>query len=462
MYDRATSEAVLHVDGEWWLPGSSRKKVKGTLDISVSDGGRLKLFDHLPGRGISEIDYLGESYKPDIINGMSNRGERITLLDCRETVGGVESEYTADKVITDWHVKKREAIRFDKFAMRFSDLEEWLDIRQIELKRNSETQSPRIESRELEVKEYTVQKGMKISIESVCYIEEFTYVQTSASMVQRACFVLETEKEKALDELLEIGKRIRMLLCLGSQKPIYRDVITAYSKRNMRARRDGGRYAKPMNIYVKQMQRFEKRDKSAWNRGLFTYKQIEGSFGDVLVNLLNKYEILKPLFESYLPWYYLERSYLEFRFLALLIGLERYHRMRYEGYERSKNEHKTMVREILDAVPDQHRLWLKNKLEYSNEISLRDRMRELVEESKMVLVGIYGDKNEIISRTAHTRNYLVHGGEYLKHRAKTPQELWELMMALETIVDACLLRELGVPNTTARELLTETRKISKV
>jgi hypothetical protein len=35
-------------------------------------------------------------------------------------------------------------------------------------------------------------------------------------------------------------------------------------------------------------------------------------------------------------------------------------------------------KEILTAVPDQYRQWLEEKLKYSNELSLRKRMKELL------------------------------------------------------------------------------------
>jgi hypothetical protein len=70
--------------------------------------------------------------------------------------------------------------------------------------------------------------------------------------------------------------------------------------------------------------------------------------------------------------------YVDHKFLSLMQALETYHRRILGGNELSENHHNKRILEILTAVPDQYRQWLEEKLKYSNELSLRKRMKELL------------------------------------------------------------------------------------
>ena len=465
MYDYPTYGNDLEVQGDWWLPGHSRKKVKGSLKISVSDGSRLRLMGQLPRTTGKPLIIPGVPHTHEVINGITTKGIRMSLVDCRVThyaLSGNETEYIADEVIADWHAKAKKQVSFHKVAISFTDFEEWLDIKQMDIKASFSNGAYNIASREPFLKEYEINGNSKIQIYSECYIKELLAVQTSASLIQSAQFIIQGKKEQPFEIFRDMVNKIRTLLCFANQAAVYPEKITGYSKRNTGSSPTGGTYEIPMDIYFRQMERLPKTEKDSRRYILFSFRQIEDYFAQVINNVLSKYDVLGPLFESYLPWYYLKKTYFEYRFLALVIGLERFHRMKYGGCELPETQHKARLDEIMSGVSKEHLKWLKDKLQYSNELTLRKRLREILQKYHNVLVGLYGDSDKLVQRTVETRNHLVHGGNDAEYVARTGEERWALLYGLETIIDGCLMCELGIPNSRARQLLSESRKLVRV
>jgi hypothetical protein len=84
------------------------------------------------------------------------------------------------------------------------------------------------------------------------------------------------------------------------------------------------------------------------------------------------------MYDLYFGIIHSSNMYVDHKFLSLMQALETYHRRILGGNELSENHHNKRILEILTAVPDQYRQWLEEKLKYSNELSLRKRMKELL------------------------------------------------------------------------------------
>ena len=85
------------------------------------------------------------------------------------------------------------------------------------------------------------------------------------------------------------------------------------------------------------------------------------------------------------------RKYLDGKFLALAQGLETLHRRTSSELSMSESDFEKMLSEILDNCPPTHKEWLKMKLYFANELSLRKRLQDLFEP----YIDVFGNKKDI-------------------------------------------------------------------
>ena len=122
------------------------------------------------------------------------------------------------------------------------------------------------------------------------------------------------------------------------------------------------------------------------------------------------------------------------------------------NFELPTADHNKRISDIMNSAPEAHELWLKQKLKYSNEPTLRHRLRELWDKCPAAISGKLGAKNAFVGMTADTRNYWTHFGDDLKANAATGEELCYLVVKLRILIQTCLLQELGF-NSNEVELL---------
>jgi len=141
--------------------------------------------------------------------------------------------------------------------------------------------------------------------------------------------------------------------------------------------------------------------------------------------------------------------YLEFQFLSLIMALEVYHRIIIRNEDIPSKEHEERVEQILTNTPDKYRNWLKEKLTYSNEPSLRKRIKEIYDRVKNLgyITALIPKKKDFVDKVVNTRNYFVHYDQSLKERALKGTELYWLIQKLKALVEICLLKEIGFLDT---------------
>ena len=101
----------------------------------------------------------------------------------------------------------------------------------------------------------------------------------------------------------------------------------------------------------------------------------------IINNWIKAYEQITPAFNLYFlvqmgAQHY---QYLEERFMALVQGLEAYHRRTSDEKQMDQEEFEELVNNLIDQCPEEKREWLKGKLKYGNEVSLRHRLRKIVQ-----------------------------------------------------------------------------------
>lgn len=150
----------------------------------------------------------------------------------------------------------------------------------------------------------------------------------------------------------------------------------------------------------------------------------------------------------------------EFRFLALMQGLESFHRAtradKYLPREEYEAVRTTLEAAIPPTVPAGLRASLRSRLEYGNEYALQKKMKELVACMPEALrQKAFGDRAMSVARMVNSRNYLVHRDESLRADSMTPAELTRAANRLDLLASYHLLRQAGLSAELLEEKMTQ-------
>ena len=108
-----------------------------------------------------------------------------------------------------------------------------------------------------------------------------------------------------------------------------------------------------------------------------------------------------------------------------------------------ESEFANMVQEILEAVPEEHIDFVRENIEYANELKLRERIKELFQPIQEWL-GNSTSRKAFISQYIDTRNYLTHyDKERTPRRAEGPENMLKLQRKLEGVIQLVLLERTG-------------------
>lgn len=155
--------------------------------------------------------------------------------------------------------------------------------------------------------------------------------------------------------------------------------------------------------------------------------------------------------------------YLEQRFLSLVQAVESYHRRTRINNEIDPEDHKKRVNAVIESVDDQYKKWIEGRLGYSNEPTLRKRLRELIDEcGELIKLSSSGGKKAFINKVCDTRNYLTHYDVSLSDRVAKESELLKICYMLGIIIEFNLLLEIGFEQEMAHQLLGEKYKSFKI
>ncbi|MGD6775014.1 HEPN domain-containing protein [Sutcliffiella horikoshii] len=198
-------------------------------------------------------------------------------------------------------------------------------------------------------------------------------------------------------------------------------------------------------------------------------EQIKEDFNLCMKNWFEKNEKLKPVIELYLSLNYHRTSY-ERHFLNIVQALEAYHRLTRKNQVLPKEEHSKKMEGIVKHVPEKYQKWVKEKLAFSNEPSLHERLEELLTPtSKSELPQHEGkyhhlfrlrdkEKIEIIRDIKNTRNYNTHFDERLLKKSVKGEELYQLIALLKLMMEFYLLTELEIDEEIIIDLTWEKSK----
>lgn len=192
---------------------------------------------------------------------------------------------------------------------------------------------------------------------------------------------------------------------------------------------------------------------------LFTYSDISKSIDKYLKNWFLKAKLLEPTFDLYFDTVYSSRLTIQTKFLNMVQALEAYHRRKetMKQSELPKEEHNKRIECIMGAAPAEHKAWLRDKLNFSNEVPLRKRLEEILNIYNETIIDDYlqisGNKEDFIRKVTKYRNTLTHYDP--KKKPPKIEDLIDIYPNVKKLVELCLLTEIGFSNKVIIQLLNK-------
>jgi len=147
--------------------------------------------------------------------------------------------------------------------------------------------------------------------------------------------------------------------------------------------------------------------------------------------------------------------YLDNQFLFAVQANELFHRKRWPEGVLPREQHQNRVNGILDGVGDEEmKEWLKGKLAFSNEPTLKERLAKMVEFAGAEIQTVI--RGDFVKVAGDTRNFLTHFNPDLEPKTAKGEDLWILSKECIALLEFCILRALGLDGATSLQLSAAT------
>ena len=372
--------------GFFWLPSASgnppNNPVFGTL--LISDGGsiRLELTEPLDSsvQGLFNFnsDNLGR-----ILGHVETDGP-VTLDNCyyisnkRSVVRGglIASDVIGvNRVFTRYRYEEDVSPRFNTFTFSVEGIDEWIGISGIEVDPEFEKSALTISYNRPEDISLDLKNGMQLIITFAWTPPGFPNAQR-AEVTQKTYFKLVSQEARELDKFTDIAQKITAFLCFVMNEIVCLDSMSATSDNLHEALPDGRTAFIPVEIYFPSWP-YAKNEPAIDERNmLFKYKDKQNCVESLINKWIENYEQIAPALDLYFLAKTGTLPTLNMQFLALAQALEAFHRNTSVEMHMDENEFKEIRKNIINQIPKKDRNWFCSKLDFANELTLKNRIEK--------------------------------------------------------------------------------------
>ena len=441
----------IEKSGYFWLPSIPKRKIPGTLIIT--DGGNIEL--KVLGLFDESIEGLNNAIKGKeklkrIVGDVEEYG-LVTLDGCfyKQTNisfdGISKSSIYVNTAFLGVAYDEKEEVLFNTFKFSVEGIDEWVGITGIKVKDQFENKTDSITSSitYLEPEEISINlnNGMKLLITFSWTLPGGPIIQ-EAKITQKTYFKLVSQQKQPLNDFISAAYKITTLLGFAIDKTVCIEQVSATSDDIFQNMGNGKKVPASISIYYPSLPYTEVKPKIDRYRMLFRFSQIKDDAERIFNNWFKAYDKINPALNLYFSVKMGIHKYLDGKFLALVQGLESYHRRTSNEKSMDDSTFEKIVNNLIKQCPEKYRKWLSEKLEYANEISLAHRIKNIIEPFKNFF-GPDKKRKSLVRKIVDTRNYLTHYDESLKSKAAKGKELWLLYLRMEAIFQLHLLHMLG-------------------
>ena len=425
------------VDGFFWLEASPESKVAGRLH-GTDDGDMV----------LEAIGTLGGTVGdwPDVslnILGITGKGKPVTLVDCYPSGGAFNvpgftvTSYGSRYTILGCHVPSGESAMFHGIAFQSDILDNWYEFGGFVPTFSHNPYHIIVEWSPPPTRSWKIRTGLNIVLYSTAKIPGYG-VRPSIEMRQMTWTSLRSDTAMKLQELVDLAIQVAGFFSFVTDEPVPWQGVRLTLEPN------------PPSASLDDIELFfnmGRRQPADAKRGkapypLFPFAQVKGTFGATLNQWLERYDVLRSPFNLYFAARDSEGLFMENQFLMLAQALEALHRHSSKKKPFDEETYDALKAALKAALGDEYQAWLKPKLDFGNELSLSDRLKDL-----FAIVGnVFGDSIDLaacVKQIRDTRNYLTHYSSSLKKKAAADSAMVRLSLIMECLFRLHLARLIG-------------------
>lgn len=461
---------TIETTGAFWMPDRPDSQLSGVLKISESCEITLEL------AGIFEdplatkektlpLESLGrEDGDPERILGILDKGGPAILDHCMwqnirySWSSGLSSSIVhADLVSVGVNHQLAEGLYTD-VAFTIEGLDLWLSISGIETELDRPNKSGLIRYRVPEEISLNLSSDVTLEFRFGLSFPSVAEFRTEASLTQTVQAVVSVREPQSIEYFSAIAFKLCNFLTLALDEPVCLQSVTGLLDRDA----DDNRTSRtPVKIYGRFPPWTEEKPILKWHDAVFRYPDVERQLEETLSKWFNICEKFGPAFDLYFASKTHSSLFLETRVLWLVQALEALHRRMSTETEMPVEEFHELRKSVVRRCPTEKKEWLNNRLRYVNELSLRRRIRRLLQPFGHWF-GARNDREAFINMVCDTRNYLSHYDEKTTgNRASDPEEWFDLLGKLEALFQLLLLDLIGFDTSFIESVVLRNRKLRR-
>lgn len=453
--------------GYFWLPSDPERKIPGTLIIT--DGGNIEL--EVLGFFDESIERLNKAlngkYELERIIGHIEKHGLVTLDDCfyknqNISWGGIcKSSIYVNKAFIGVAYDDKEFVLINTFKFSVEGIDEWVGLSGIKVENQleKEKRTASITYSQPEDISLNLKNGMNLSITFSANNPRFSET-TEAKITQKTYFKLVSEQERPLNDFTSAAYKITTLLGFAIDKTVCLEQVSVTSDAIRLDFGNNNTMPFPISVYYASQPYTKLEPKIEWHRMLFRFEQIREDAERIVNNWLDAYEVIDPALDLYFSIKTGAYKYWEGKFLALAQGLETYHRRTSNEKLMDEAVFKELTENLIKQCPEKNKEWLSGRLKYGNELSLRQRIKNIIEPFKKS-IGTNKKRDKLITTIVDTRNYLTHYDESLESKAASGRDLLLLCLKMEAIFQLHLLQVLGFTQEEVQSVFDHSDELQK-
>lgn len=429
----------LHYKGIWFLPEKPDQQIHGDLYYSPLKGIELKLL------GVFETE------KTPFILGISADGKLITLYKAERFGRGFSSngfetsEYGAIFMfIGREHIRTSEELNFSRINCTWIDFDVWLGVYGFK-KPESKKATKEI------IVEYKQPENIlfDISDEMNCEFKFGTHTpgtsKVSKYFIEQRCAVCFAPKAgtASFEVLFDCAESFYRLMSLAYfEESRIKDMSVWQNRPN----EENETYTVELQVYYQSEvteARYKKHDNDY--SFLFTFKDVKDNFETILKKWYKAEAVMDPVISGLAESFAKRTHATEFKFLNLAHSVETLHRRTKKRMAVDPLDFKEKLNQIIGSVDEKYRDWLKEKLAYSNELTLQERLTELISQVPEPIQKVLFKPSieEFIKQFKNSRNYYTHYDKNIEKKALKGGKLYLFSERVKIFLICLVLKEIG-------------------
>ena len=463
----------FEIKGQWFLPDNPKSRVSGTLFYDTNKGFYLELFGDF---NESQIIPVSDILEFDFILGLTSDSKEITLyksfitkrsgirLVQNQEAGIPFSIFSVNYVFEGAHFSNESELNFDRLTTEIIDFDEWVAISGFKNDFDIEKRLDLRRKNEFECKYKlpdTITFNLSDQLEgrfefSLSNSDHFVYTK-KVTLEQKIKFSLNYKTEQKYNVLLtDLFKFQSFLMLALYEKTLPYNIILSNNKLT-KDYGPAGVVKRQIKLFIHSSLEFKSLSKQKhFMDMLFSYRDIEEDFPDIISKWYKKYDDLESSFNLLIEQFFNDKRFSENTFLNLAQCIESFHAHTRNKPKIPKDEYNDMKKHILSTVDSKYHSWLKDQFNFGNNLNLHARLEEIIDFCSCDMISqLISDKNSFIKDVKNSRNYYTHYSNDLKKKALKGTDLFYLSQKLKIIIVCSFLLEIGFDKTKLNQLLED-------